>query len=169
MKYETFEEKFKELTTSERIAIFNEYCLEHGDADNVVNSFDEDFFNTYFSDPMEAARATFFGDIKCWSDEYIRFNGNGNLESLSEYEVLGEIDYYLEEIFDHPDVWEYYIDNEDDDEEDNEDGEYICPNCGHVFKQGEYNYNYDTALLDFVCPDCDWEGNENGVEHKEEE
>ena len=169
MKYETFEEKFKELTTSERIAIFNEYCLEHGDADNVVNSFDEDFFNTYFSDPMEAARATFFGDIKCWSDEYIRFNGNGNLESLSEYEVLGEIDYYLEEIFDHPDVWEYYIDNEDDGEEDNEDGEYVCPNCGHVFKQGEYNYNYDTALLDFVCPDCDWEGNENGVEHKEEE
>lgn len=40
---------------------------------------------------------------------------------------------------------------------------FICPNCGHVFEQGECNYNYDTALLDFSCPECDWEGTEKQV------
>lgn len=40
---------------------------------------------------------------------------------------------------------------------------FICPKCGHVFEQGEYNYNYDTALLDFSCPECDWEGTEKQV------
>lgn len=40
---------------------------------------------------------------------------------------------------------------------------YICPECGYVFEQGDYNYNYDTALLDFSCPECDWEGTEKQV------
>ena len=170
MKYEVFYEKFHELTASERIAIFNYYCYEHGDGDNAIHSFDEEFFETYFSDPMEAARATFFGEIQSWGDDYIRFNGYGNLESLNEYDALKEIEDYIVEIFEHEDTWDDYIeDEEDDDEEDGEDGEYVCPQCGHVFEQGEWDYNYNTALLDFKCPDCDWEGNENDVEHKEEE
>lgn len=115
MRYETFVEKFNELSISERLSIFNTYCIEHGDSDNEIHSFDEEFFYTYFNDPMEAARATFFGEIESWSDEYIKFNAYGNLESMSEHEVLGEIDDYLEEIFDNPDTWENYID--DDDEE----------------------------------------------------
>ena len=121
MKYETFVEKFNELSTSEKIAIFNEYCLEYGDSDNMLNSFDEDFFEMAFSNPMEAARATFFGDIQNWSDEYIRFNGYGNLESVSAYDVDEEIEGYLEEIFEHEDVWEDYIDNVDDDDEDGDE------------------------------------------------
>lgn len=120
MKYETFEEKFKELTTSERIAIFNEYCLEYGDSDNMLNSFDEEFFEMAFSNPMDAARATFFGDIKNWSDEYIRFNAYGNLESVNAYDVDEEIEGYLEEIFEHEETWKDYIED-DDDEEDSED------------------------------------------------
>ena len=108
MKYETFEKKFNELSTSEKITIFNNYCLEYGDSNNMLNSFDEEFFDMAFSNPMEAARATFFGDIENWSDEYIRFNGYGNLESVSAYDVDDEIDGYLEEIFE---------DEEDEDEE----------------------------------------------------
>lgn len=158
MKYGTFEEKFNDLSIGERIAIFNAYCSEHGDPDNEIHDFDDMFFETYFSNPIEAARATFFGDIQSWNDPYIRFNGYGNLESLSEYNAINEIDDYLEEIFEHPDAWEDYIEDEDDDDE------YVCPHCGHVFEQGEWDYNYDTALLDFKCPECDWEGNENELE-----
>jgi predicted RNA-binding Zn-ribbon protein involved in translation (DUF1610 family) len=40
---------------------------------------------------------------------------------------------------------------------------YICPECGHEFEQGEYNYNYYTGLLDFECPECDWEGTEKEI------
>ena len=44
--------------------------------------FDDDFWETYFKDnPYEAARATYFGNIQNWNDEYIRFNGYGNLET----------------------------------------------------------------------------------------
>ena len=43
------------------------------------------------------------------------------------------------------------------------ENKYHCPLCGHQFEQGECNFNYDTALLDFTCPECDWEGNENQV------
>lgn len=120
MKYEVFEKKFKELSICERLSIFNTYCIEHGDAGNAIYSFDEEFFNIYFSNPMEAARATFFGKIESWSDEYIKFNAYGNLKSMSEYEALEEIDNYLEEIFDNPDMWEDYIANEEDDEEEDE-------------------------------------------------
>lgn len=44
-------------------------------------SFDEEFFSIYFKDPYEAARSTYFGNIRSWNDNYVRFNGYGNLES----------------------------------------------------------------------------------------
>ena len=122
MKYEVFEEKFKELSIGERLSIFNTYCIEHGDPDDQIHSFDEEFFNVYFeNNPMEAVRAAFFGKIESWNDEYIKFNAYGNLESMSEYEVLGEIDYYLEEIFDNPDTWRDYIDDDDEDNEEEDE------------------------------------------------
>lgn len=168
---EKFTEEFKNLSNSKKIAIYNEYCLEHGDSDNMVYAFDEEFFNMAFEgkDPIEICRATFFGNVKNWGDEYIRFNAYGNLESLSEYDAEEEAEDYINDIYEYEDVWEYYIeveDDEEDEEEEEERGEFICPECGHVFKQGEYNFNYDTALLDFVCPECDWEGNEKGVKFK---
>lgn len=54
--------------------------------------FDDEFFNTYFDDPYEAARAVFFGDIKNWNDDYIRFNAYRNLESTNtiDYENYDE-------------------------------------------------------------------------------
>mgnify|MGYP003481243307 FL=1 len=157
---EKFTEEFKNLTDREKIAIYNEYCLEHGDSDKMLYDFDDEFFEMAFEgkEPMEICRATFFGHITSWNDEYIRFNAYGNLESLSEYDAV-------EEIYEYEDVWEDYIESEEDEDEDT----YICPNCGHVFKQGEYNYNYDTGNTDFVCPECDWEGNEHGVKWVGEE
>lgn len=40
---------------------------------------------------------------------------------------------------------------------------YLCPNCGHSFQQGEFEYNYETVYLDFECPFCGWYGNDNNV------
>ena len=166
---EKFTEEFNNLTDREKIAIYNEYCLEHGDSDKMLYDFDDEFFEMAFEgkEPMEICRATFFGHITSWNDEYIRFNAYGNLESLSEYDAVEEIYEYdaVEEIYEYEDVWEDYIESEEDEDEDT----YICPNCGHVFKQGEYNYNYDTGNTDFVCPEFDCEGNDHGVKWVGEE
>ena len=148
MKYEVFKEKFKELSTFEKLSIFNNYCIEHGDPNNEIHSFDEEFFETYFSNPMDAARSTFFGKIKYWTDEYIKFNAYGNLESMNEYDVLKEIDYYLEEIFDNTDTWKDYIDNEEEEEEEEE----------------EIDYNFK-ELFDKIDT---WEGYNDNEEEEEE-
>lgn len=119
MTLEQFKEKFNDLRTSEKVSIYNEYQLEHGDPDDMLNSFDEDFFNTYFEGkPMDAVRAAYFGEIH-WADEYIRFNGYGNLESVSSFSVDEIIEDEIEEIFNHPDTWEDYI--EENEEEDTEE------------------------------------------------
>lgn len=38
------------------------------------------------------------------------------------------------------------------------ENKYVCPNCGHIFEQGEYEYDYDLGKLVFYCPDCDHSG-----------
>lgn len=46
---------------------------------------DEDFFNTYYyNNPMEVARAIFYGDYH-YCDDYVCINVYGNLESITEY------------------------------------------------------------------------------------
>lgn len=65
--------------------------------ENIIDwvPFDEDFWETYFKDdPQEAARATYFGNIQSWNDEYIRFNGYRNLETTKSIDY----DTYQEEI-----------------------------------------------------------------------
>lgn len=81
----------EQLTSENLIEIVENINSWNGDLENYeVYTFDENFFNTYYlNNPMEAARAATFGKLN-WSDEYIRFDGYGNLESLSsgDYENL---------------------------------------------------------------------------------
>lgn len=71
---------------------------------------DEDFFNAYFENkPEEAVRAAFYGDYR-YMDEYVKFNGYGNLESKSEYQVEKEIKSYIDEVVErveelHQNIW----------------------------------------------------------------
>lgn len=59
---------------------------------------DDDFFNTFFSNNViEAVRAVSFGDYN-YSDDYVRFDAYGNLESASEYEYYSELENYADEI-----------------------------------------------------------------------
>lgn len=62
---------------------------------------DEEFFNTFFTNPMDAVRASYYGEYN-YMDEYVRFNAYGNLESMDEYDVreehLNMIDDIIEEL-----------------------------------------------------------------------
>lgn len=120
MTKERFETLWNECSSSEKVNMFKDYCSYYGCDDEFFN-FDDEFFDIFFAEkPMEAARATCFGNVT-WSDPYIKFNGYGNLESLSEYEVEELCDEYMETIFEHENIWEDYIHEEDwrEDAEDN--------------------------------------------------
>jgi hypothetical protein len=68
---------------SEKVSLWNEYCSEQSNEDEIYD-FDEEFFELYFEGrPMEIARAVHFGDIQNWNDNYIKFNGYGNLVSFN--------------------------------------------------------------------------------------
>lgn len=44
-----------------------------------------------------------------------------------------------------------------------------CPECGHEFKQGESDYNYETADTVYTCPECGWQGTAPDDEDDEED
>lgn len=49
---------------------------------------------------QEVGRAVFFGNIRNFNDDYIRFDGYGNFESLNEYEWQKELKDHASEIID---------------------------------------------------------------------
>lgn len=77
---------------SEKICLWNEYCSENN-FDDTIHEFEDDFFEMFFSGskPMELFRLGCFSQIS-WSDNYIKFNGYGNLESMNENEAVNSID-----------------------------------------------------------------------------
>lgn len=70
-----------------------------GSFDNLaVYENDDEFFQIYFeSKVMEAVRAVSYGDYN-YMDEYVRFNGYGNIESLTEYQWHQELKDEAEDI-----------------------------------------------------------------------
>ena len=90
---EDFEDYYNDLDYPDEIPYLNE-ILDFSDP--------EDFFNTYFSSPFEAASAAHFGKIN-WMDNYIKFNGYGNLETVPyiDYDDFGGdiIEQWLKENF----------------------------------------------------------------------
>ena len=59
---------------------------------------DEEFFNTFFpNNPTEAVRSVYYGDYN-YCDDYVKFDGYGNLKSVDDYELEKEYKYYIDEI-----------------------------------------------------------------------
>ena len=109
MEYNIFLEKWNDRARKKKINLYNDYAREYN-TDNEIFAFDEEFFYIFFSSPIDAVRATFFGKIESWNDEYIKFNGYGNLESLSDYEAENLANDYVDEIYQHDEIWMQYID-----------------------------------------------------------
>ena len=90
------------------------YLLNHideiGGIVSEINSFDnsldyleyfennEEFFDTFFyNNPMEAVRSSFYGDYH-FSDNWVKFDGYGNLKSVNDYELENEYRDYIDDI-----------------------------------------------------------------------
>ena len=76
------------------INIYNNYCIETNQFENIYYSFDEpeEFFNNkdIFSSAYEAVRAVQFGKVS-FNDEIITFNVYANLITMSKDEAIEEI------------------------------------------------------------------------------
>lgn len=121
-RFEFFKEAFLELSNSDKITLFLEYGREYN-SDEEIFIFDEDFFSMFYeNNPYEAARAATFGSL-CWSDDYICFDGYGNLESLSESDAAERAEDFVREIYNYVDYSDYIDMSEFDDREEEEEEE----------------------------------------------
>ena len=104
MKNEMLREKLQGLLlgdTEYLMTIVSELNNWNSDLDYLrVYENDEEFFGMFFQgNPMEVARAIYYGDYK-YTNQYVRFNGYGNLESLSDYQYEKELKDNINEIID---------------------------------------------------------------------
>ena len=59
---------------------------------------DEEFFNTFFyNNPMEAVRSSYYGNYN-YCDNWVKFDGYGNLKSVDDYGLEKEYKFYINEI-----------------------------------------------------------------------
>ena len=98
LKFEELKERvtFEELEEMLQDSISYDGYFE--DLDYQLN--DDEFFEIYFSKPIEAVRAAHFGNYN-YMDDYVKFNAYGNLESCSEYERQQNIERQKDEIIEH--------------------------------------------------------------------
>lgn len=80
------------------LTMVQEINAYNGSMEN-LDIFEMDMFDEIMNgfEPMEIALKTYFGDFNP-NDEYFRFNGYANLESLSEFELETELINYEDEI-----------------------------------------------------------------------
>ena len=58
---------------------------------------DEEFFDMFFANTMEAVRSVCYGNYN-YSDDLVRFDGYGNLESFSRWEYEDELKDNIDDI-----------------------------------------------------------------------
>lgn len=84
--------QISDLTTAEKVYLHNAYCQNNQYYDDEIYENDEEFFNMFFENkPFEAVRSSYFGEYK-YSDDFVKFNGYGNLESFGDYSIDNQID-----------------------------------------------------------------------------
>lgn len=96
---EILKDYLQELSDDNKISIHNETMQEINYYDDEIHYNDDDFFNTYFYNRViEAVRACHYGDYN-YTDEYVKFDDYGNLETFDGYNMDAYILY--DEIVDH--------------------------------------------------------------------
>lgn len=87
---EAITEYLNGLSDSDLIELHNDYCQQNSYEDEIYSN-DEDFFNTFFSnDVLKAVQAVSYGSYN-YTDKYVQFNGQGNLDSSNSAEDLVSI------------------------------------------------------------------------------
>lgn len=82
-----------EMDTNELMQLNDEYCESINSMDSRVYNNDEEFLEMAFGTNVDSvARAICYGDYR-YQDNYVRFDGYGNLESFNYFEAKDLPDY----------------------------------------------------------------------------
>lgn len=101
MKPNKIKDAILNMTSNELVGLNNRYCQEFGYSDDEIFSNDEEFFEMFFEGkPMDAVRASFYGDYR-YADDFVKFDGYYNLysfNSMTTDELVETVDTMAEEI-----------------------------------------------------------------------
>lgn len=81
-KSELIAEEIKGMTSEEIMELNNLLCEDLNNMDDLIYYNDEEFFEIYFTKALDAVQAVHFGNYN-YSDDFVKFNGYGNLDSFS--------------------------------------------------------------------------------------
>jgi len=106
MKIDSLKQQISELSTGEKIQIWNEW---KGDRDSQIYEFDEEFFKLFYpeADALTIIQKWNFGGNH-YSDEYITHDGYANFETLTEFKADATV------MDDLDSIAEYILENEAD-------------------------------------------------------
>lgn len=110
MTFEEFKERFNELPFEDQLSIYNTYIC-NVDSDKEVFDIDTFEFGEMFSDFQLLVLAICNGDVDPLKP-YFRIDVYGHMQSLTETEINEMIDSYVEEIYESPDSWNLYIEQD---------------------------------------------------------
>ncbi len=74
------------MTTKDKVQAINEWNESQGYNDDTIYGFNKHTINDMFSNAWSIVQAIHFGEVK-YSHCYFRFNGYGNIETLSDWEI----------------------------------------------------------------------------------
>ena len=98
--YEFITDYLENLSDDDLLTRWDDYCSDEN-MDNYIYDNDDFFFEENFSRTDDAVRAVCYGDYR-YRDDYVIFNGYGNLESfdscnLKDHIYMSDLAHYLEE------------------------------------------------------------------------
>ena len=96
---ERIKEIIEEMSTKDKIALWNEYCSNNNRIDDWIYYMEE--FDEIMDgrEPLDIARTCYFGDFNP-AHKYFWFNGYANLES--DYDINGaKTPFYIYELIDY--------------------------------------------------------------------
>jgi len=112
------------LSRNDLVAIYNQYCEEANYTDDLIEDNGQGFIETYYSDVWSLACQLDGNNNYSIRDDYVRFDGLGNLESTDTPEDWIDLDEIAEysvendEYFGDTEIKEILEEEESDDEED---------------------------------------------------
>lgn len=102
------------LTRDELVRLHNEYC-QHINSDDEIYHNDDEFFEIYFTKPLDAIRALCYGEYE-YNDTYVKFNGYANLESSNDPTDWIYTDEIAGFILDNEHLYDFDLIDEDEEE-----------------------------------------------------